>query len=286
MIIVTGATGGLNGATVDHLLQRVPASEIAVAVRDVAKARRFADLGVEVRRGDYGDPSSLPAAFAGADQLLLVSSSDPLADAVSLHRAAIEAAVRAGVGRILYTSHQGAALDTPFGPGRDHAQTEQLLAESGAAWTSLRNGFYAHTLNWCLGPWRETGVIAVPADGPVSWTAREDAAEAAAVILASNGAYEGPTTLTASAAPTFEDLAAVASGISGRSVERVVMDEDEWIAAQMAAGQNEGAARFMLGMYQAAAGGFFAGTDPLLGTLLGREPRSARGQLLESVTAH
>ena len=205
---------------------------------------------------------------------------------MSLHRAAIEAAVRAGVGRILYTSHQGAALDTPFGPGRDHAQTEQLLAESGAAWTSLRNGFYAHTLNWCLGPWRETGVIAVPADGPVSWTAREDAAEAAAVILASNGAYEGPTTLTASAAPTFEDLAAVASGISGRSVERVVMDEDEWIAAQMAAGQNEGAARFMLGMYQAAAGGFFAGTDPLLGTLLGREPRSARGQLLESVTAH
>ena len=110
----------------------------------------------------------------------------------------------------------------------------------------------------------------------MSWTAREDAAEAAALILASNGAYEGPTTLTASAAPTFEDIAAIASDISGRTVKRVVMDEDEWIAAQVAGGAEEGAARFMLGMYQAAAGGFFAGTDPLLGKLLGHEPHTVR----------
>jgi uncharacterized protein YbjT (DUF2867 family) len=109
-----------------------------------------------------------------------VSSSDPSADAVSLHRTAIDAAVAARVGRILYTSRQGADLNTPFKPGRDHAATERLLAESGVAWTSLRNGFYANSLDWLMGPWRETGIIAVPADGPVSWKARDDAAEAAA----------------------------------------------------------------------------------------------------------
>ena len=65
-----------------------------------------------------------------------------------------------------------------------HAATEALLADCGVAWTSLRNGFYAHSLDWMLGPWRETGVIAAPADGPVSWTDRGDEAEAAAVILA------------------------------------------------------------------------------------------------------
>ncbi len=285
MIIVTGATGALNGATVDHLLDRMPAREIAVAVRDPAKAERFADRGVAVRRGDYADADSLPGAFEGADQLLLVSSSDPTADAVSLHRTAIEAAVTAGVGRILYTSHQGAALDTPFGPGRDHAATEQLLAESGVAWTSLRNGFYAHSLNWLMGPWRETGLITVPADGPVSWTAREEAAEAAAVILASNGAYEGPTTLTASTAPTFQAIAAIASELSGRTIERVVMTQGEWVATQVAAGQQEFMARFMLGMYQAAHDGYFAEVDPLLGTLLGREPRTVR-DLLAQPTAH
>jgi len=72
---------------------------------------------VAVRRGDNADPAGLLVAFEGADQLLLVSSNDPGADALSLHRTAIDAAVNAGVGRILCTSHQGAALDTPFGPG-------------------------------------------------------------------------------------------------------------------------------------------------------------------------
>ena len=286
MIVITGATGALNGATVDHLLERLPASDIVIAVRDAAKAQRFVDRGVAIRRCDYADPDSLPAAFEGADQLLLVSSSDPTADAVRLHRNAIDAAIGAGVGRVLYTSHQGAALDTPFGPGRDHAATEQLLADSGLAWTSLRNGFYAHSLSWLTGPWRETGIIAVPADGPVSWTAREDAAEAAAVILASDGAYDGPTTLTAGAAPTFRDIAAIASELSGRTIDLDIMDPEVWVAAQIASGQQEFMARFLLGMYQAAHGGFFAGVDPLLGTLLRREPRTARDALANSTAAH
>jgi len=279
MIIVTGATGALNGATVDHLLQRVPATEVVVAVRDPAKAQRFADLGVEVRQGDYADPASLPAAFAGADQLLLVSASDPGADAVALHRTAIDAAVAAGVGRILYTSHQGAGLDSPFRPARDHAATEQLLADSGLPWTSLRNGFYAHSLNWLLGPWRQTGVITIPADGPVSWTARDDAAEAAAVILAAQGGYDGPITLTASAAPTFTEVAAVAAELAGREVSVAVVDPQEWVAAQVAAGQQEFLARFTLGIYLAAHEGRFAGVDPLLADLLGREPHTVRDVL-------
>jgi len=285
MIVITGATGALNGATVDHLLEHLPAPEIAVAVRDPAKARPLADRGVEVRYGDYADPGSLPAAFEGADQLLLVSSNDPGADAVGLHRTAIDAAVAAGVGRILYTSHQGAALDSPFKPARDHAETERLLSASGVAWTSLRNGFYAHSLRWLAGPWRETGVIAVPADGPVSWTARGDAAEAAAVILASNGGYDGPTTLTARAAPTFDEIAQIASGLTGRTISSVVVDQDEWIAGQAAAGQPEAATRFSLGMYQAAQQGFFSGVDPLLGTLLGREPRTVREVLAQPFAA-
>ncbi|GAB3059695.1 SDR family oxidoreductase [Micromonospora schwarzwaldensis] len=279
MIIVTGATGALNGATVDHLLDRLPESEIVVAVRDTAKAERFARRGVEVRRGDYADPASLPTAFAGADQLLLVSANDPVADVTALHRAAIDAALTAGVRRIVYTSHQAAAPDNPFTPGRSHFATEQLLAASGIPWTSLRNGFYAHSLPWFAGPWRETGVIAVPGDGPVSWTAREDAAEAAAVILASDGAYDGPTTLTAPAAPTFAEIAELASELSGRTVRYQPTDEADWTAAQVAAGLPEHRTRFLLGFYQAARDGFFAGVDPLLGELLGRRPRGARDAL-------
>ena len=279
MIVVTGATGALNGVTLGHLLDRVPASEIVVVARDVAKAQRFATAGIEVRHGDYADPASLPAAFAGADQVLLVSSSDPRADAVALHRTAIEAAVAAGAGRVLYTSHQGAAAGTPFAPGRDHAATEELLAGSGIPWTSLRNGFYAHSLAWVLGPWRETGRISVPAEGPVSWTAREDAGEAAAVILTSATPHDGPTTLTANAAPTFAQVAETASGIVGRTIEVEVLEPEAWVAAQVAEGVQEFLARFLLGMFEAAGQGFFAGTDPLLGELLGREPQTVRHAL-------
>ncbi len=145
-----------------------------------------------------------------------MSSNDPTADAVALHRAAIGAAVEAGVGRVLYTSHQGASPRTPFGPGRDHAATEDLLADSGLPWTSLRNGFYLHSLDWLTGPWRETGVISVPADGPVSWTSRDDAAEAAAVVLTSGRGLRRAGHHDRREAPTFAEVAEVASRVSGR----------------------------------------------------------------------
>ncbi|KIQ16047.1 NmrA family NAD(P)-binding protein [Rhodococcus sp. MEB064] len=276
MIVVTGATGALNGATADHLLERLPASDIAVAVRDTARARRFADVGVEVRHADYADPSSLSTAFAGADQVLLVSSSDPGADAVALHTRAIDAAVAAGVGRILYTSHQGAAADSPFRPARDHAATETALAACGVPWTALRNGFYAHSLDLVMGDWRDTGVVSIPVDGAVSWTAREDSAEAAAVILASADGIDGPATVTARDALTFEEVVALASASVGREISLEVVGEEQWVAARVAEGTNEFMARFTLGIFQAAHQGGFAATDPLLAALLGREPRTVQ----------
>ncbi|MGQ7296609.1 NmrA family NAD(P)-binding protein [Quadrisphaera sp. KR29] len=283
MIVITGATGALNGATTDHLLEVLPADELVVVARDPDRAQRFAERGVTVRRGDYADAESLVPAFRGADQLLLVSSSDPFADAVALHTAAVQAAVDAGVGHVLYTSHQGASPGTPFGPGRDHAATEEALAGSGLPWTSLRNGFYAHSLAWLAGDWRTSGRIEVPADGPVSWTAREDLARAAAVVItrlaAGETGLQGPLTLTADEAPTWADVAEVASRLSGRSVERVLVDPEQWVAAKVAAGQPEGVVRFTLGMHEAAGGGFFAGTSPLLTELLGHRPATVRDAL-------
>lgn len=276
MITMTGATGALNGRTVDHLLQTVGPADLTLVVRDPSRAGRFAERGVAVRRGDYADPTSLPSAFEGADRLLLVSSNDRGADAVALHAAAVDAARIAEVGHVLYTSHQGAHAASPFGPARDHAATEALLAASGLRWTALRNGFYAHSLEWMLGPWRESGVVAVPADGPVSWTSREDAAEAAAVLLLSDELPQGPVTLTAADAPRFADLARWAGEAAHRDVGFEVVDEDEWARRAIAAGQPEAAVPFTLGFFRAASGGFFAGTAPTLPDLLGREPVTAR----------
>jgi NAD(P)H dehydrogenase (quinone) len=285
MIVITGATGALNGATVEHLLKRLPADQIGVSVRDPAQARHFADRGVRVRRGSYEDPAALLDSFEGADQVLLVSSSDPAADGPALLGAGIQTAVRAGARRILYTSHQHTRPDSPFFPARHHAATEALLADSGVAWTSLRNGFYAHSLDWLLGPWRETGAIATPADGPVSWTDRADEAEAAAVILAGPREFDGPVTLTASTAVSFGEIAEIASELTGRDIRRVVLDDETWVTGQAAHGTPEPMARFLLGFYQAAREGYFAGVDPTLAGLLGRPPRTVRDLLAERLAA-
>jgi uncharacterized protein YbjT (DUF2867 family) len=285
MIVITGATGALGGATVEHLLKRIPADRIGLSVRDVAKARPFADRGVRVRHGSYDDPAALRDSFEGAEQVLLVSQNDPAGDGVGLHRNAIDAAVAAGAKRILYTSHQNVHGDSPFAPAHEHAATEALLAASGIAWTSLRNGFYAHSLDWLLGPWQQTGVIATPADGPVSWTDRADAAEATAIILTGQHTFDGPVTLTARRAVTFDDIATTAAELTGRDITRVVMDEEQWLADRIAAGTPEHLAQMLLLFFHAARSGHFADTDPLLAGLLGREPRTVADLLTDRISA-
>ncbi|GAB3448007.1 NAD(P)H-binding protein [Streptomonospora sediminis] len=279
MIVVTGATGGLGGATVEHLLNRMPADRIGVSVRDVAKAQHFADRGVRVRQGSYDDPAALRNSFAGAEQVLLVSGNDPKADLVRAHRNAIAAAAAAGAQRILYTSQQGAVPGNPYPASEIHIATEAALADSGVAWTALRNGAYG-PLEQVLGPWQQTGEIAQPQDGPVPYTDRADIAEAIAAILAGDRSFAGPVNLTAPTAVTFDGIAETASELTGRTIKRTVIGDEQWVADQVATGVPERAARFMLTWYQAGRAGYFAETDTLLADLLGREPRSVADRLL------
>jgi len=76
MIVITGASGQLGRLVIAELLKTVPAAEIVAAVRHPAKAADLAALGTQVRLADYAQPATLDAAFAGADKLLLISSSE------------------------------------------------------------------------------------------------------------------------------------------------------------------------------------------------------------------
>lgn len=282
MIIVTGATGALNGATVEHLLTRIPRTEIGVSVRDPRRAQHLAARGIRVQQGSYDDPDALRDSFADADQVLLVSSSDRAADVIAQHRNAIDAAVDAGAKRILYTSAHGTGFDTPYPPLAVHAAAEAHLAASGVAWTALRNGFYGD-LGQLLGPWQETGVISMPADGPFSWVDRRDAAEAAAAILTSDAPPEGPVDLTLSSPITLADFASAASALTGRRIRRIVVGDEEWITGEKDKGVPEQVARFTLSMFRATRGGHFARPDGTLARLLGREPRGIADQLWDQI---
>ncbi|RKG93061.1 NAD(P)H-binding protein, partial [Corallococcus terminator] len=265
---------------------RVPVDRVAVSVRDVQKAQELAARGVRVRRGDFTDPKSLEHAFEGASQVLIISSNasayggDPLAQ----HLAAIDAARAAGARRIVYTSHMAASHSSAFPPMLDHAATEQMLGESGLAWTSLRNGFYAESATFLLGKGLKTGVFEAPADGKVSWTTHADLAEAAAVILANEGRYDGPTPpLTAEQALDFGALCDIASSILGRPLRRSTVSEDAMRAQLVAFGMPAHVVAISLGLYRASRDGEFAATDSTLRKLLGRAPTGMREVLAEQL---
>ncbi|MBF4571559.1 NmrA family NAD(P)-binding protein [Herbiconiux sp. VKM Ac-1786] len=273
MIIITGATGELGSRIVDRLLERVPPETVGVSVRDPARAQALADRGVRVRAGDFTEPGSLTHAFEGADRVLVVSAAIRGDAALGANLAAVDAAVAAGAGRILYTSHQASAPDSLFAPQAVHFATEQQLAALAVPTTALRNGFYASTLAMHLDSALATGTIAAPADGPVSWTAHDDLAEAAAVLLASEQPGDGVTApLTASAALDLEQVAAELSALTGRTITRTVLGDEEWRDSAIEHGLPAPAADFTLGLYRAARRGEFDVVDPALGELLGRPP--------------
>jgi len=287
MIIVTGATGQLGSRVVEQLLTRVPADRVGVSVRDPRRAQALADRGVRVRQGSFLDSASLASAFEGASQVLIVSVDKMGDEAVKQHRVAIDAAAAAGARRILYTSHMGASASSRFQACRDHAATEETLRASGVPFTSLRNGFHAASAAQFLGHAKETGDIALPADGPVCWTAHADLAEAAAAILADEGRFDGPTPpLTAARALTFDDIAGIATKLTGRAITRTTVPDDQFRERLTTAGVPGDAADQLLGIFAASRAGEFSAVDPTLAALLGREPvtltAALRGHLTDA----
>ncbi|MET0404254.1 MAG: SDR family oxidoreductase [Cystobacter sp.] len=279
MIVVTGATGQLGRLIVEKLVTRVPVDRVAVSVRDVHKAQDLAARGIRVRGGDFSDPKSLLHAFEGASQVLMVSSNAAAygGDTLAQHRTAIDAARAVGARRIVYTSHMAASRSSAFPPMLSHAATEQMLGGSALAWTALRHGFYAASAISLLEQALRTGVFVAPADGRVSWTTHEDLAEAAAVILANEGKYDGPTPpLTAAQAFDFGELCDIASGVLGRPLRRSTVSEEEMRAKYSASGMPASAVDRSLGLFRASRNGEFVAAEPTLGTLLGRAPTSMR----------
>lgn len=286
MIVITGATGRLGGLITERLLEKIPADGIGVSVREPERARVLADRGVRVRRGDFDDPESLQSAFEGAAQVLIVSSNARSSggDTLAQHRTAIEAAKAVGVRRIVYTSHMAASDTSAFPPMHDHAATEAMLGQSGLAWTALRNGFYGESGLMMMDVALTSGVFEAPEDGPFSWTAHTDLAEAAALILSDEGRYEGATPpLTGSEALDFTNLIQTASSLLNRPIRRETITDEGLKAKLRARGTPDAVASIVLGLYLASRSGEFAAVDPTLERILGHPPVTMRELMAEKI---
>jgi NAD(P)H dehydrogenase (quinone) len=182
MYVVTAATGKLGALVVDSLLAKVPAKDVAVVVRNPEKAKSLVARGVTVRAGDYANPESLTRAFEKGDRVLLISSSE-VGHREEQHRNVVDAAKRAGVAFIAYTSilradSSGLALAS------EHLATEKMIEATGIPHTFLRNGWYTENYTENLAPALAHGAILGAAkDGRISAATRADYAAAAALAL-------------------------------------------------------------------------------------------------------
>ena len=270
LLLVTGANGQLGRLIVEELLKTTPPDRVIATVRKEADAAELRALGVQVRLADYEKPDTLDAALAGVDRVLLVSS-NAVGTRLPQHRNVIDAAKRAGVTLLAYTSMLRADTATEM-LAEEHRQTEQALRASGVPFVLLRNGWYnENDLMGAAHAVEHGTLIGSSGDGELSATARADYAAAAAVVLTSAEDQAGKVyELAGDAAYTKADLAAELSRQSGKAVKYQDLPEAELAAAFVSAGVPEAVAAAIADADAKAADGDLYDDGRVLSGLIGR----------------
>jgi NAD(P)H dehydrogenase (quinone) len=273
MIAVTGSTGVVGGAVARGLA--AAGQPIRLVVRDPARAPHLA--GAEIATATYGD-AAMQAALVGVQTLFLVSASED-ANRVGLHTATVDAAVAAGVERIVYLSFYGAAPDSTFTFGRDHWHTEEAIRDGGTKFIFLRDNLY---LDGLVSFWTSPdGVLAGPAgDGRVAAVARDDVADVAVTVLLDPSAHDDRTyNLTGPEAISLGELAASVAAASGHAVRYHAETMEEAYASRA----HYGAPRFevdgWVSGYVAIANGELEGVSEDVPLLTGH-PATSLGDFL------
>lgn len=275
-IAVTGATGQLGRIVVAQLKQKVAAEDIVAVVRSPEKA---GDLGVEVRQAAYDNKPALEAALAGVDVVLLISSSE-VGQRVSQHQNVIDAASKAGVDRLVYTSILRADI-SEITLAAEHKQTEDYLKNSGLDYTILRNGFYTENYMMGVEPALEFGaVVGSGGDARFATATRANFAEAAVAALLGAG-HEGKTyELAGSDVFTYADLAAELTHQTGKKIVYNNLDTEAHVQVLENAGMPTSVAQMFAGFDSAASRGALDGRDDDFVALIGHKT-----DLLEDVLA-
>jgi NAD(P)H dehydrogenase (quinone) len=235
MIVVTGATGKLGRLVVGGLLQKIPAGQIAVAVRSPDKAADLKARGVQVRQADYSKPESLDAAFAGAKRVLLISSNE-VGHRAAQHQAVVRAAKKAGVALLAYTSVLRAET-SGLGLADEHKATEHAIRDAGLPFVFLRNGWYIENYTENLRPALAQGALyGAAGEGRIAAATRADFAAAAVAVLTSSGHENKIYELGGDAAFTMAELAAEVTRQSGKSVTYTNLPPEQYKKALLGAG--------------------------------------------------
>lgn len=267
-LAVTGATGALGGSVARRLAERGLAQRLIVR-----NAERAPSLpGADVAEASYEDGEALADALRGIETVFFVSGHEA-ADRESVHRSAVDAFVAAGVRRVVYTSFLGASPEASFTFARTHHATEEMIKAAGVDFTFLRPSFYLdYVADWA----DAEGVIRGPAgDGRIAWVAREDLAEAAAVVLSTEGHNGRTYDLTGDELLTLDQTAARLTEATGRTYrfEDETIEQAYSTRRQGYPGTPEWELDGWVGTYLAIARGEMAVASGSVEALTGHRPR-------------
>lgn len=270
MIVVTGASGQLGRLVIQGLLEKLPAAQIVAAVRDPAKGDYFAALGVQVRQADYDQPQSLERAFAGAEKVLLISSSE-VGKRAPQHLAAIAAARKAGVKLLAYTSLLHADR-SPLGLAGEHRDTEAALADSGVPHVLLRNGWYSENYTAGVPVALQLGALyGCAGEGRIASAGRADYAAAAVAVLTAEQAQAGRVyELAGDTSYSLAELAAEISRQTGKSIPYKDLPQADYQAALQGVGLPDWLAAMLADSDAGASRGALFDDSRQLGRLIGR----------------
>jgi NAD(P)H dehydrogenase (quinone) len=279
-VAITGGSGQLARRAAELLLVQLAPRDLVVSTRTPAALASLAVRGTEVRRADFAEPQTLPAAFAGCEQVLLVSATD-LGARVAQHAAAIGAAKAAGVRRIVYTSGLRPAPPNPAAVAASHHATEQALKNSGLTWTVLRNSLYAdYQLPEGERALQSGVLVHNRGRGAVAYVAREDCAAAAAAVLLQAGHENATYEITGNEPWTADDLATLYAELGGRPVRAQALDDAAFIATLAGDAAADDHLRYgaelVASFGRSIREGYMSACTDHVEQLTGRPPRSLR----------
>ncbi|PJZ24233.1 NAD(P)-dependent oxidoreductase [Leptospira hartskeerlii] len=233
-VLVTGASGHLGKIVLEELLKRGH-NKIIATTRKPESLEGFAKRGVTVRKASFDDPASLVSAFQGADRILIVST-DNIGNRIPEHSAAVDAAVKAGAKRVLYTSLTKAD-EVPVTFAFEHEGTEEKIKQSGLAYTILRNNLYSDYLIPKLQHAVASGSLyGSGGNGACAYVSRTDCAKAAAAALLSSESGNKILEISGPKAWTYPELAKFTSELTGKPISYVDLPAEELSKALVGAG--------------------------------------------------
>ncbi|NYI04291.1 SDR family oxidoreductase [Allostreptomyces psammosilenae] len=269
MIVITGATGQLGRLVIDGLLEKVPAERVAAVVRDRDRAADLAARGVQLRIADYDRPETLRDAFRAGEKVLLISGTEA-GRRVPQHTAVVDAARRAGVALLAYTSVLGGP-EADFLLADDHRETERVILGSGLPHVLLRNGWYHENYTGQLATALEHGaVLGSAGEGRIASASRADFAAAAVAVLTGEGHENRAYELSGDVAWSLAEYAAEVTRLSGREVVYRELPPAAYQEVLVGAGVPEPMAAILVDVDAAIARGRLAGTSGDLRRLIGR----------------